>query len=49
MILDADLTVPPEELPVFYDVIARGLGTTFRGRAWSIPCSRGDALLQSLG
>lgn len=24
MILDADLTVPPEDLPVFYDVIARG-------------------------
>src|SRR5262249_51616574 len=24
MILDADLTVPPEDLPAFYDVLARG-------------------------
>jgi SAM-dependent methyltransferase len=31
MILDADLTVPPEELPVFYDVIARGLGDYVQG------------------
>jgi len=31
MILDADLTVPPEELPVFYEVLARGLGDFAQG------------------
>jgi len=31
MILDADLTVPPEELPVFFDVIARRLGDYVQG------------------
>jgi len=31
MILDADLTVPPEELPVFYDSAVRGLGDYLQG------------------
>jgi SAM-dependent methyltransferase len=31
MILDADLTVQPEELPVFYDVLSRGLGDYVHG------------------
>ncbi|MFN7972048.1 MAG: glycosyltransferase [Acidobacteriota bacterium] len=31
MILDADLTVPPEDLPRFYDVIAQGKGRFVNG------------------
>lgn len=31
MILDADLTVPPEDLPKFYDAIARGKGRLING------------------
>ncbi len=31
MILDADLTVPPEELPVFYQAITKGLGEFING------------------
>ena len=31
MILDADLTVPPEDLPKFYDAIARGKGEYING------------------
>jgi ubiquinone/menaquinone biosynthesis C-methylase UbiE len=31
MILDADLTVPPEELPKFYNAIATGLGEFING------------------
>jgi len=31
MILDADLTMPPEELPKFYDAIARNLGEFANG------------------
>lgn len=31
MILDADLTVPPEDLPKFYDAIASGLGDFVNG------------------
>lgn len=31
MILDADLTVPPEELPVFYRAIASGMGEFING------------------
>lgn len=31
MILDADLTVPPEELPVFYKAISSGLGEFING------------------
>jgi SAM-dependent methyltransferase len=31
MILDADLTVPPEDLPKFYDVIASGKGEFING------------------
>ena len=31
MILDADLTVPPEELPVFYRAISSGLGEVING------------------
>jgi len=31
MILDADLTVPPEDLPKFYDAIVRGHGEFING------------------
>jgi len=31
MILDADLTVPPEELPKFYDVLVSGMGEFVNG------------------
>jgi hypothetical protein len=41
MILDADLTVPPEELPVFYDVIARGLGDYVQGTRLVYPMEPG--------
>ena len=41
MILDADLTVPPEELPVFYDVIARGLGDFVQGTRLVYPMEPG--------
>jgi len=41
MILDADLTVPPEELTVFYDVIARGLGDFVQGTRLVYPMDPG--------
>jgi SAM-dependent methyltransferase len=41
MILDADLTVPPEELPVFYDVIASGLGDFVQGTRLVYPMNPG--------
>jgi SAM-dependent methyltransferase len=41
MILDADLTVPPEELPVFYEVIARGLGDYVQGTRLVYPMDPG--------
>jgi SAM-dependent methyltransferase len=41
MILDADLTVPPEELPVFYDVVARGLGDYVQGTRLVYPMDPG--------
>jgi hypothetical protein len=41
MILDADLTVPPEELPVFYEVIARGLGDFVQGTRLVYPMEPG--------
>jgi SAM-dependent methyltransferase len=41
MILDADLTVPPEELPVFYEVIARGLGDFVQGTRLVYPMQPG--------
>ena len=41
MILDGDLTVPPEELPVFYDVIARGLGDYVQGTRLVYPMDPG--------
>ena len=41
MILDADLTVPPEELPAFYDVIARGLGDFVQGTRLVYPMQPG--------
>ena len=41
MILDADLTVPPEELPVFYDVIARNLGDCVQGTRLVYPMDPG--------
>ncbi len=41
MILDADLTVPPEELPVFYDVLASGLGDYAQGTRLVYPMDPG--------
>ena len=41
MILDADLTVPPEELPSFYDVIARGQADYVQGTRLVYPMEPG--------
>lgn len=41
MILDADLTVPPEELPAFYDVIARGQADFVQGTRLVYPMNPG--------
>jgi len=41
MILDADLTMPPEELPSFYDVIASGLGDYVQGTRLVYPMEPG--------
>ena len=41
MILDADLTMPPEELPGFYDVIASGLGDYVQGTRLVYPMEPG--------
>lgn len=40
MILDADLTVEPEELPVFYDVMVRKLGDYVQGTRLVYPMER---------
>ncbi len=36
MILDADLTMPPEQLPKFWDAIKSGKGEFITDRDWSI-------------
>jgi SAM-dependent methyltransferase len=41
MILDADLTVPPEELPAFYDVIAGGHADYVQGTRLVYPMEAG--------
>jgi glycosyltransferase involved in cell wall biosynthesis len=41
MILDADLTMPPEELPGFYDVIASGLADYVQGTRLVYPMEPG--------
>ena len=41
MILDADLTMPPEELPSFYDVIANGLADYVQGTRLVYPMEPG--------
>lgn len=41
MILDADLTVPPEELPVFYDVITKGQADYVQGTRLVYPMDPG--------
>lgn len=41
MILDADLTVPPEDLPKFYDAIARGKGEFVNGTRLVYPMEHG--------
>ncbi len=41
MILDADLTVPPEELPGFYEVVARGQADFVQGTRLVYPMERG--------
>ena len=41
MILDADLTVPPEELPVFYDVVAGGHADYVQGTRLVYPMEPG--------
>jgi SAM-dependent methyltransferase len=40
MILDADLTVPPEDLPRFYDAIARDKGTFINGSRLVYPMEK---------
>ena len=47
MILDADLTVPPEDLPRFYEVLRSGQGRVRQRRAPRLPDGEGgDALRQ---
>ena len=41
MILDADLTMPPEELPKYYDAIARGKGEFVNGTRLVYPMESG--------
>ncbi len=41
MILDADLTVPPEDLPSFYDVVARGQADYVQGTRLVYPMEAG--------
>jgi SAM-dependent methyltransferase len=41
MILDADLTVPPEDLPKFYDVMVRGLADYVHGTRMLYPMESG--------
>jgi hypothetical protein len=41
MILDADLTVPPEDLPKFYDAIVRGKGEFINGSRLVYPMEGG--------
>jgi len=43
MILDADLTVPPEELPKFFDAVATGKGEFINGSRLAYPMER-DAM-----
>jgi hypothetical protein len=40
MILDADLTMPPEDLPKFYDAIANGKGEFINGSRLVYPWSK---------
>jgi hypothetical protein len=40
MILDADLTVPPEDLPKFYDAIAKGKGEFINGSRLVYPMEK---------
>ena len=37
MILDADLTMPPEELPKYYNVLANGQGDFANGSTPRVP------------
>lgn len=41
MILDADLTMPPEELPKFYDALATGKGRFVNGNRMAYPMEHG--------
>jgi len=41
MILDADLTMPPEELPKYYDAIVRGKGEFVNGTRLVYPMEKG--------
>ena len=41
MILDADLTVPPEDLPKFYDALAGGQGEFVNGARLVYPMEPG--------
>jgi len=50
MILDADLTVPPEDLPKFYDVMIRGLADYVHGTRMVYPMERAAMrLLNKIG
>ncbi|MDT7602742.1 MAG: hypothetical protein QOF61_739 [Acidobacteriota bacterium] len=46
MILDADLTVPPEDLPKFYDAVSRGKGELINGTRLVYPLA--DQSMKSL-
>jgi glycosyltransferase involved in cell wall biosynthesis/SAM-dependent methyltransferase len=46
MILDADLTVPPEDLPKFYDAVVRGKGELINGTRLVYPLA--DQSMKSL-
>jgi SAM-dependent methyltransferase len=48
MILDADLTVPPEDLPKFYNVIASGKGEYINGSRLVYPMEEGAMQLLNI-
>ena len=50
MILDADLTMPPENLPRFYDALVSGVGDFINGVRLVYPMEeRCDAVFQFIG
>ena len=49
MILDADLTTPPEYLPVFYQMIAEGHGEFVNGTRFVYPMQTGSMQFLNFG